>query len=89
MKKDILTLSAALILVTAGYLGCMMLLSSCITTTPSLEGPDVATASWNAFCASRGYNPDNRSFSYFNEYLDTWCGSTEEEAALARLGIHI
>lgn len=42
-------------------------------------------ASWDAFCAARGYDPEDHSQVHVDEYLDTWRGSTEEETALNHL----
>lgn len=47
-----------------------------------------AEISWSAFCAARGYAIDDNTYQATNEYLDTWCGSTEEEAALRAAGIN-
>lgn len=46
-----------------------------------------AEISWAAFCAARGYALDDNTYQATNEYLDTWCGSAEEEAALISTGI--
>lgn len=43
--------------------------------------------SWDAFCKSRGYAVTDERSEVVNEYLDTWCGSVEEEAVLDSLGI--
>jgi len=43
--------------------------------------------SWNAFCDARGYDRNDNTYSAVNEYLDTWCGSVEEEKALIRAGV--
>ncbi len=47
-----------------------------------------ADVSWSAFCTARGYAIDDNTYQATNEYLDTWCGSTEEEAALRAAGIN-
>lgn len=46
-----------------------------------------AEISWNAFCDARGYDIDNNTYPILNEYLDTWCGSVEEENALINAGV--
>ncbi|MBD5138545.1 MAG: hypothetical protein HDT24_04470 [Ruminococcus sp.] len=43
--------------------------------------------SWNAFCDARGYDRNDNTFTATNEYLDTWCGTTEEENAFIKAGI--
>ena len=45
-----------------------------------------AYVSWTTFCATRGYNINDNTHAVANEYLDTWCGSTEEEAAFIAAG---
>ena len=46
-------------------------------------------ASWAAFCETRGYDFNNNTDSILNEYLDTWRGSADEEAALTQAGLEI
>lgn len=43
--------------------------------------------SWTAFCAARGYDLNDNTYLTVNEYLDTWCGSVEEEAAFIKAGV--
>lgn len=43
--------------------------------------------SWNAFCAARGYDRNDNTDITINEYLDTWCGSADEETALIQAGV--
>lgn len=45
--------------------------------------------SWELFCETRGYAPDNHSESVTNEYLDAWIGTTEEETAFETAGIQL
>lgn len=45
--------------------------------------------SWGSFCESRGYDVSDRSGRAYDEYLDTWCGSTEEETALINAGVEL
>ncbi|MBD5267965.1 MAG: hypothetical protein HDS41_07325 [Bacteroides sp.] len=40
--------------------------------------------SWNAFCDARGYDRSDNTYATVNEYLDTWCGSAEEENAFIK-----
>ncbi len=61
-------------------------LSGCTTSKTALEQRR-AEASWNAFCDARGYDRDDNTYANVNEYLDTWRGSVEEEAALDKAGI--
>lgn len=58
-----------------------VLLAGCTTNKVTLDNLR-AEISWQAFCAARGYNLDDNSANTIEEYLDTWCGSVEEEAAL-------
>ncbi len=46
-----------------------------------------AEISWSAFCANRGYNIDDNTYQATNEYLDTWCGSVDEENAFIKAGV--
>lgn len=46
-----------------------------------------AEVSWSAFCAARGYDIDDNTGQAVNEYLDTWCGSSDEEAAFIAAGV--
>lgn len=43
--------------------------------------------SWNAFCDARGYDRNDNTYLTMNEYLDTWCGSVEEENAFIKAGV--
>lgn len=47
----------------------------------------LAELSWSAFCAARGYAHDDNTYQATNEYLDTWCGSVDEEAAFIAAGV--
>ena len=75
MKKYIITLALASALLT----GC----SSNKVALDNLRGE----ISWNAFCDARGYDRADNTYSAVNEYLDTWCGSVDEEAALIEAGV--
>lgn len=46
-----------------------------------------AEVSWSAFCAARGYDINDNTGQAVNEYLDTWCGSVDEEAAFIAAGV--
>ncbi len=77
MKKYIITLALAAAMLT----GC---------TSPKLAAVsdnERGEISWNAFCDARGYDRADNTYSAVNEYLDTWCGSVDEEAALIEAGV--
>lgn len=46
-----------------------------------------AEISWSAFCAARGYDLSDNTYTATNEYIDTWCGSVEEEEAFIKAGV--
>lgn len=73
MKKYIITLALATALLT----GCTKV------ALDNLRGE----ISWNAFCDARGYDRNDNTYTAVNEYLDTWCGSVEEETALIEAGV--
>ncbi len=75
MKKHIITLSLA----TAILAGC--------TTNKAALDQLRAEISWAAFCAARGYALDDNTYQTTNEYLDTWCGSVDEENAFIKAGV--
>lgn len=74
MKK----IAFALILVAA--------LTGCKSQQAALEERR-AEVSWSAFCAARGYDINDNTGQAVNEYLDTWCGSVDEEAAFIAAGV--
>lgn len=74
MKKIILTLAI------------VVALSGCKSNQVALDEMR-AEISWSAFCAARGYAHDDNTYQATNEYLDTWCGSVEEEAAFIAAGV--
>lgn len=74
MKKIILTLAI------------MAALSGCKSNQVALDEM-CAEISWSAFCAARGYAHDDNTYQTTNEYLDTWCGSVDEEAAFIAAGV--
>lgn len=75
MKKAITTLTIV-----------AALLTSCTTNKAALE-EQRSYISWVAFCANRGYNINDNTYQATNEYLDTWCGSVEEEQAFINAGV--
>lgn len=74
MKKIILTLS-----IVATLIGCK--------SQQEVLDEQRANISWAAFCAARGYQLDDNTYMATNEYLDTWCGSVEEEEAFIAAGV--
>lgn len=74
MKKIILTLA-----IVAALTGCK-------SNQAALDAKR-AEISWSAFCAARGYAHDDNTYQATNEYLDTWCGSVDEEAAFIAAGV--
>ena len=62
------------------------LLTGCKSNKVALEHLR-ADVSWSAFCAARGYDINDNTYPVINEYLDTWCGSVDEEAALIEAGV--
>lgn len=62
------------------------LLTGCKSNKVALEQLR-ADVSWSAFCAARGYDINDNTYPVINEYLDTWCGLVDEEAALIEAGV--
>ena len=62
------------------------LLTGCKSNKVALEQLR-ADVSWSAFCAARGYDLNDNTYQATNEYLDTWCGSVDEEAAFIEAGV--
>lgn len=63
-------------------------LTACTSTKlASVSDNERGEISWNAFCDARGYDRADNTYSAVNEYLDTWCGSVDEEAALIEAGV--
>ena len=77
MKKYIITLALA----TAMLTGCTS------TKLAAVSDDERGEISWNAFCDARGYDRADNTYTAVNEYLDTWCGSVEEETALIEAGV--
>lgn len=59
-----------------------LLLGACAATSPNHTTGEVTDPSWIAFCTCRNYDVATTDSEIINEYLDTWCGSVEEEQAL-------
>ena len=62
------------------------LLTGCKSTQASLDSLR-AEISWSSFCAARGYDLNDNTYQATNEYLDTWCGSVDEEEAFINAGV--
>lgn len=62
------------------------LLTGCKSNKVALEQLR-ADVSWSAFCAARGYDINDNTYPAINEYLDTWCGSVDEEEAFINAGV--
>lgn len=62
-------------------------LSGCRTSGEILKEDSRDNISWTAFCAARGHHTDDNTYTTVNEYLDTWCGTIEEEHAFIKAGI--
>ena len=77
MKKIILSL--AILAILADLTGC--------TSQQAALDEQRAEISWSAFCAARGYALDDNTYQATNEYLDTWCGSVDEEEAFIAAGV--
>lgn len=76
MKKTVLILSLAIAAALAG----------CHSNESALQARR-ADVSWRAFCAARGYDLNDNTYQATDEYLDTWCGSADEEAAFIAAGV--
>lgn len=63
-----------------------LLFTGCKSTQASLDSLR-AEISWSSFCAARGYDLNDNTYQATNEYLDTWCGSVDEEAAFIEAGV--
>ena len=75
MKKTTITLA----IVAAVLTGC--------STNKTALDEQRSYISWIAFCANRGYNINDNTYQASNEYLDTWCGSSDEENAFINAGV--
>ena len=62
-----------------------ILFTGCKSSQATLDSRR-AEISWSAFCAARGYDLNDNTYPAINEYLDTWCGSVDEEAAFIKAG---
>lgn len=85
MKKATIPLALVAILFT----GCSSSKTLCPAKNSSQTSLDSRRAdiSWSAFCAARGYDLNDTTYPAINEYLDTWCGSVDEEAAFIKAGV--
>lgn len=63
------------------------LLALSITLGKPSESSFRERISWVAFCDAHGYDPQIKDPVIYNEYLDTWCGSADEEEILLLNGI--
>lgn len=63
-----------------------LLLTGCKSSQATLDSLR-AEISWSSFCAARGYDLNDNTYQATNEYLDTWCGSVDEEAAFIKAGV--
>lgn len=77
MKKTILTL----IIAAAALTGCTS------TKLASVSDDVRGEISWNAFCDAHGYDRNDNTYLAINEYLDSWCGSVDEEEAFINAGV--
>lgn len=68
-------------------LSAAMLTDCTSTKLASVSDNERGEISWAAFCAARGYQLDDNTYMATNEYLDTWCGSVEEENAFINAGV--
>lgn len=88
MKKNFIEI-AFLGMAVAGALLVVVTLCGCKSTSNEIAALNARReyVSWMAFCASRGYNANHHTFDVTNEYLDTWCGSVDEEEAFIKAGV--
>lgn len=64
------------------------ILTACTSTNLFKASDDIrCETSWSAFCATRGHDRNDTASAIVDEYLDTWCGSVEEEKALIKAGV--
>lgn len=75
------TFTLALALAVATLCGCTS------TKLASVSDNERREMSWSAFCDARGYDLNDNTYPTVNEYLDSWCGSVEEENALIKAGV--
>lgn len=62
------------------------LISGCTSSQVALDDRR-GEISWTAFCAARGYDLNDNTYTAMNEYLDSWIGSSEEEQAFIKAGV--
>lgn len=63
-----------------------VVLAGCKSSQATLDNRR-AEISWSSFCAARGYDLNDNTYQATNDYLDTWCGSVDEEAAFIEAGV--
>ncbi|WP_301196568.1 MULTISPECIES: hypothetical protein [Muribaculaceae] len=63
-----------------------VVLTGCKSSQATLDNRR-AEISWSTFCAARGYDLNDNIYQATNDYLDTWCGSVDEEEALINAGV--
>lgn len=77
MKKNIILIALSAAMLT----GCTS------TKLVSVCDNERGEISWNAFCDVNGYDRNDNTYTVLNEYLNTWCDSTEEEKAFFKAGV--
>lgn len=66
----------------------LALLAGCTTNKLASVSDELrGEISWNAFCDAHGYDRNDNTYHTVNEYLDTWCGSVDEEKAFSKAGV--
>lgn len=63
-------------------------LAALLASCGSGETMTESETSWRAFCDKYAVAYDCEDDSVYNRYLDTWCGSQEEDAAFEAAGIN-
>lgn len=77
MKKNILPMLS------------LILLAGCSSTQKATDLPERPEISWEIFQKIKGCKSTKSHAELLNEYLDTWCGSVEEEKAFIDLDIEL
>ena len=67
----------------------LLLLAGCTSTKQEIELPVRPEISWEVFQKIKGSKSTKTHEELVNEYLDSWCGSVEEEKAFMDLGIEL
>jgi hypothetical protein len=63
------------------------MMTGCSNSSKPISDEERSDISWNAFCDAYGYDRNTGSSIAISEYLDTWCGSVDEEAAFIVAGV--